>query len=94
MSRKARGAKGRMASPTQIERLRAVGSQFPTPIPFETYRHMMRQHRNPDRNLETALAAWEHRRKTWPVRRRAHGHVECPITRLCLVPGEAEDVIH
>ena len=51
----------RMASQAQMARLMAVlGLKFPSPIPFLAYRQMMRQHRNPDSNVETELKAWWH----------------------------------
>jgi hypothetical protein len=64
MRRKPRGAKGRMASPAQMDRLRVVlGMQLPQPIPFEAYRGMMREHLRPDSNIATKLAAWAHLEK-------------------------------
>ena len=70
MRRKPRGARRRLASPAQMDRLRAVTQlPLPQPFPFEIWRHMMREFMNPDANFETRLAAWEHfttrDRETW-----------------------------
>ena len=46
MTRKARGARGRLASPAQIARLEALlQMDLSQPLPFESYRHMMRSNR-------------------------------------------------
>jgi hypothetical protein len=64
MARKPRGAKGRLASPAQMARLRALLQLNPAqPVSFEAYRHMMRSYMNADANLETAEAAWKHLEK-------------------------------
>ena len=64
MTRKARGARGRLASPAQIARLEALlKMRISQPVPFESYRHMMRSHMNPESNVDTELAAWEHLEK-------------------------------
>lgn len=64
MPRKARGAKGRLASPTQIARLEALlQCRISQPLTFYSYRHMLRSHNNPDSHVDTELAAWEHLEK-------------------------------
>jgi hypothetical protein len=58
---KPRRSTDRLASPAQMARLRAaIGMKLPNPIRFEAYRDMMRSHMNPDSNVETREAAWEH----------------------------------
>ena len=73
MARKARGTRGRLASPAQIARLEALLKMRITgPLSFFAYRHMLRSNRHPESNVDTELAAWEHLEKKdappwWPA---------------------------
>lgn len=55
------GAHHRMASPAQMERLRALLKRpVPGPMTLFTWRQWIRSYRNPASNGETERAAWAH----------------------------------